>query len=113
MTEPVSTMKIIVGTFTAAVVAPATADARRYDSIETCCSYFNSSVPRYRAEARAMVAWRDAVSLALEQLVVTLPAGIETFADVRPLLPQPDAYPWPEAVNLPLDLMPAALLPEA
>ncbi|MBU2049639.1 MAG: hypothetical protein KKH61_11755 [Gammaproteobacteria bacterium] len=29
MTEPVSTMKIAVGTFTAAVVAPATADALR------------------------------------------------------------------------------------
>lgn len=29
MTEPVSTLKIIVGTFTAAVVAPATADALR------------------------------------------------------------------------------------
>lgn len=86
---------------------------RRYDSIETCCSYYNSSVPRYRAEARAMVAWRDDVNLALEQLVVTLPAGIETFADVRPLLPQPDAYPWPEAVNLPLDLVSAVPLPEA
>ncbi|MCF5091172.1 hypothetical protein GIW57_13455 [Stenotrophomonas sp. PA-6-5C] len=29
MTEPVSTLKTIVGTFTAAVVAPATADALR------------------------------------------------------------------------------------
>lgn len=29
MTEPVSTLKVIVGTFTAAVVAPATADALR------------------------------------------------------------------------------------
>lgn len=84
---------------------------RRYDSIETCCSYYNSGVPRYRAEARAMVAWRDDVNLALEQMVVTLPAGIETFADVLPLLPQPEAYPWPEAVSLPLHVVPEVHLP--
>ncbi|WP_312237805.1 hypothetical protein [Stenotrophomonas sp.] len=84
---------------------------RRYDSIETCCSYYNSGVPRYRAEARAMVAWRDDVNLALEQMVVSLPAGIETFADVLPLLPQPEAYPWPEAVSLPLDVVPEVHVP--
>lgn len=83
---------------------------RRYDSIETCVGYYNSGVPRYRAEARAMVAWRDDVNLALEQLVVSLPAGIETFDDVRPLLPQPEVYPWPEAISLPLGGSPVAPL---
>jgi hypothetical protein len=51
------------------------------------------------------------VNLALEQMVMSLPAGIETFADVLPLLPQPEAYPWPEAVSLPLDEAPEVHVP--
>lgn len=77
--------------------------ARRYDSVETCVGYYNSSVERYRLEARAMVAWRDAVNLALEQLVTNPPTGIETWDQVRTLLPQPEAYAWPGALELPLD----------
>jgi len=76
---------------------------RGYDSIETCCSYYNSSVDRYRLEARAMVAWRDAVNQALEQLVLAPPAGIETWDQVRALLPQPEEFDWPEEASLPLD----------
>lgn len=78
-------------------------NSRRYDNIETCVGYYNSGVERYRLEARAMVAWRDDVNLALEQLVLAPPAGIETWDQVRLLLPQPEAYPWPGAVELPLD----------
>jgi len=76
--------------------------ARRYDNIETCCSYYNSGVERYRLEARAMVAWRDAVNLRLEQLVLAPPAGIETWDQVCPLLPQPAQFNWPSSVELPL-----------
>lgn len=76
--------------------------SRGYDSIESCASYYNSSVDRYRLEARALVAWRDAVNQRLEELVVSRPPGIETWEQVRPLLPQPDAYPWPASVELPL-----------
>lgn len=76
---------------------------RGYDTIETCCSYFNSSVPRYRDEARAMAAWRDAVNQQLEELALAAPAGIETWDQVRAMLPQPDLYDWPEKVDLPLN----------
>ncbi|KAF1016172.1 MAG: hypothetical protein GAK31_01661 [Stenotrophomonas maltophilia] len=76
--------------------------ARNYDTVESCCSYFNSGVPRYRDEARAMVAWRDAVNLALEQLVLAPPVGIETWDQVRALLPQPETFNWPGAAELPL-----------
>lgn len=75
---------------------------RRYDSIESCCSYFDSGVERYRLEARAMVAWRDAVNLALEALVVDPPSNIETWEQVRPLLPQPCQFNWPPSIELPL-----------
>jgi hypothetical protein len=77
--------------------------ARGYDSIANCTSYFNSGVERYRLEARAMVAWRDDVNQALERVVVSPPEGIETWDQVRALLPQPAAYAWPATVDLPLD----------
>lgn len=83
---------------------------RRYDTIETCCSYFNSSVARYRDEARAMVAWRDAVNQALEAMVLAAPAGIETWEQVRPLLPQPETFSWPGEVSLPLGTGESAVL---
>lgn len=76
---------------------------RGYDSIESCASYFNSGVARYRTEARAMVAWRDAVNQALEQLVLAPPEGIETWEQVRALLPQPETFAWPEKAELPLE----------
>ncbi|HFF5960587.1 TPA: hypothetical protein ACGCF7_000419 [Stenotrophomonas maltophilia] len=83
---------------------------RRYDSIETCVGYYNSAVQRYRMEARAMVAWRDAVNQALEQLVLAPPAGIETWEQVRPLLPQPETFDWPVKAALPLGTGETAVL---
>ncbi|QWN20886.1 hypothetical protein DGM98_12795 [Xanthomonas citri] len=80
--------------------------ARGYDSIESCCSYAQSSVARYKAEALAMIAWRDAVNQRLEQLALSPPAGVTTWAQVKPLLPQPESFSWPAAVSLPLDQIP-------
>lgn len=77
--------------------------SRGYDSIESCCSYVTSAIPRYKAEALAMVAWRDAVNQKLEYLVLNPPSGVETWEEVRPLLPQAEAFNWPEKVELPLD----------
>ncbi len=84
--------------------------ARGYDSIESCASYYNSSVSRYRLEARAMVAWRDAVNQQLEQLVLAPPSGIESWDQVRALLPQPETFAWPEKAELPLDMDEKAVL---
>ncbi|KAK6697013.1 hypothetical protein SNK04_014416 [Fusarium graminearum] len=52
---------------------------------------------------RAMVAWRDAVNQALEALVRDPPAHVETWEQVRVLLPQPESFAWPAAAELPLD----------
>lgn len=76
--------------------------ARLYDSIESCCSYATSKVPRYAAEAACMVEWRDDVNQRLIELALAPPAGVETWEDVMPLLPQPEAYSWPEEMELPL-----------
>ncbi|PAM73149.1 hypothetical protein CEK00_04695 [Stenotrophomonas maltophilia] len=78
--------------------------ARDYDTIESCVGYFNSGVERYRLEARAMVAWRDAVNEKLVALVMDPPAGVETWEQVRPLLPQPSLFNWPSSVELPLGI---------
>ncbi|OBU55128.1 hypothetical protein [Stenotrophomonas maltophilia] len=83
---------------------------RRYDSIESCCSYFNSSVPRYRDEARAMVAWRDSVNQALEALVLAAPRGVQTWEQVQALLPQPEDFAWPSEMELPLSSDESAVL---
>ncbi|WP_126946682.1 hypothetical protein [Xanthomonas sp. BRIP62409] len=80
--------------------------ARGYDSIESCCSYAQSSVARYRTEALAMIAWRDAVNQRLEALALSPPVGVTTWDQVRPLLPQPEAFNWPAAVTLPLNEIP-------
>lgn len=76
--------------------------ARQYDSIESCVGYFNSGVERYRLEARAMVAWRDAVNEKLVALVLDPPPGVVTWPQVQALLPQPSQFNWPSSVELPL-----------
>lgn len=83
---------------------------RRYDSIESCVGYFNSGVDRYRLEAHAMVAWRDQVNQALEQMVLAPPAGVITWDQVRSLLPQPETFSWPGEVVLPLSISESAVL---
>ncbi len=85
--------------------------ARGYDNIESCASYYNSSVARYKAEARAMVAWRDAVNQALEALVLAPPDGVETWEQVQVLLPQPEEFSWPTQVELPLEGEPPMTAP--
>ncbi|WP_182067405.1 hypothetical protein [Stenotrophomonas pavanii] len=50
-----------------------------------------------------MVAGPDAVNEALEQLVLSPPDGIDTWEQVRALLPQPETFAWPEKAELPLD----------
>ncbi|WP_313415539.1 hypothetical protein [Stenotrophomonas sp.] len=75
---------------------------RQYDSIESCVGYYNSGVERYRLEARAMVAWRDAVNEKLVALVLDPPPGVVTWEQVRPLLPQPSQFNWPSSLELPL-----------
>jgi hypothetical protein len=84
--------------------------SRGYDSIESCCSYAQSGVPRYKAEALAMIAWRDAVNQALEALALAPPPGVETWEQVLPLLPQPGAFSWPAAVELPLGELDKAVM---
>lgn len=76
---------------------------RRYDTVESCCSYANSTVARYRAEAMAMIQWRDDVNQALEAMVLAPPVGTETWEQVEQMLPQPEQYSWPQELLLPMN----------
>lgn len=76
--------------------------ARRYDSVENCCSYFNSSIALKQGEARAMVAWRDAVSVALESLIQNPPPGLTQWEQIKAILPQPESFNWPSKLELPM-----------
>ncbi|HEL5402821.1 TPA: hypothetical protein UOJ25_002958 [Stenotrophomonas maltophilia] len=72
-----------------------------HDSVESCCSYINSGVPRYAQSARAMIAWRDAVSIALDEISADWPAGMQTWEQVRTALPQPHTFDWPKQEHTP------------
>lgn len=67
---------------------------RGYDSIESCCSYVGSAVPRYAQDAIAMIAWRDAVNLALEAIESTAEVAAPDWQLVHAQLPQPAAFGW-------------------
>ncbi|HEL2980107.1 TPA: hypothetical protein UMB92_002982 [Stenotrophomonas maltophilia] len=80
-----------------------TAHARRlgHDSVESCCSYISSAVPRYAQNARAMIAWRDAVSVALDDFAADWPADMATWEEVRAVLPEPHTFDWSKLEHAP------------
>lgn len=65
-----------------------------HTSVESCCSYTSSVIPGLSCEARAMVAWRDAVNLALKNLTIASPEDAQTWDQIRQQLPQPEAFDW-------------------
>lgn len=70
------------------------AQGNDYDNVVSCLTYLNSSVPKFKAEAEAMLAFRDAVYAKLVELVTDPPPGVTTLEQVMPLLPQPEEFGW-------------------
>lgn len=72
--------------------------ANGYDSVISCASYANSGVPQWKADALAVIAWRDAVWQAAyawkESADGQMPQNIPTVAEVIAQLPQPGAFGW-------------------
>lgn len=65
---------------------------RGYDNIAAACTYLNSIVPRFAAEAHAYLEWRDKVWVASHQLLseiesgaIALPDKTELASLLRPL----------------------------
>ncbi|WP_103523801.1 hypothetical protein [Aquitalea palustris] len=75
-----------------------TAQANGYDGIASCCSYYNSSVAQYAADAKAATLWRDAVWQACYAQSAALSSQpnpvIPTLATLLLSLPQPATYGW-------------------
>lgn len=72
----------------------ATAKERKYDNGLSFASYFNSTIAEWQAEARAFVAWRDAVwNFANEELAKVeggkKPPSLKTFMSKLPIVEWP------------------------
>lgn len=68
-----------------------TARTRGYDNIMSACSYFNSTVSKFKAEGRAATIWRDQVWAycyaqleSMQDGVRPIPANIQSFIDELP-----------------------------
>lgn len=75
-----------------------TAQQNGYDGAVSCASYANSGVARYKADAAAMIAWRDAVWVAANawrnSLGGQMPSPVPTMEQIIAQLPKPQAFGW-------------------
>lgn len=65
-----------------------------YDNIVSCASYANSATPKFKSEALAAIAWRDAVWAECYTLLANPPAGVDSLEKVIPFLPKASQYGW-------------------
>lgn len=76
----------------------ATAQQNGYDGVVSCASYAASTVPQFKADALAIVAWRDAVWQSAyawkDSLGGQLPANPPTIEQIIAQLPKPSTYGW-------------------
>jgi len=72
-----------------------TARARGYDGILSLCSYAASDQPRFGAEGKAGVAWRDAVWAACIEIVDTVRSGQRQVPTLSELIAELPAIAWP------------------
>jgi hypothetical protein len=86
-----------LGDYQAAIDAhvQATAHARSYNDANSCASYVVSTVPAWRAEAEAFVAWRDQVYLETFEALAAVQDGapapsVEGFVASLPAMVWPD-----------------------
>lgn len=71
------------------------AQNRGYDNIQAACSYLNSTVPRFAAEAQAYLEWRDKVWVASHQLLSEIESGAIALPDKAELASLIPAIQWP------------------
>jgi hypothetical protein len=75
-----------------------TARQKGYDSVVSCATYATSTVPEFKADAEAIIRWRDAVWVAAyawrDGLNGQLPPTVPTIEEVIAQLPQPGAFGW-------------------
>ena len=72
-----------------------TARAREYLDGTTCASYATSTVPAWRADALAFIAWRDSVWVAAYAIQTQVEAGTLAPPSVAALIAQLPSISWP------------------
>lgn len=75
----------------------AKASERQYDSAATLASYVNSTIPEWATEAKAFVAWRDAVWLYALAELDKVQSGEREQPTITDLLAELPILEWPEA----------------
>jgi len=87
---------LFMGKFSAWVLE--VANSNNYDSQESCASFDTSSVPQFKADAIAFIAWRDLlwVWAANWQASVNgqIPNPVPKWEDIKAMAPQPEASGW-------------------
>lgn len=99
---PAPTVTDIINRFMAPLQAwmDGVAQQNGYDSVISCCTYANSAVAQWAADAAAMIQWRDAVWTWAYQQQATLDAmtpeqiAALTADYIISQAPQPAAYNW-------------------
>ena len=70
----------------------AKAKAYGYEDIARCCTYFNSSIPDFKREAIAAVAWRDAVWVTAGELQYMVMHGLRALPTPEELIAEMPNY---------------------
>lgn len=72
-----ATQADVIAGFAAALTGALDAQARawQYDSILSASTYVSSAIAKYAAEAKALMAWRDAAWVAADTLLAAVQAG--------------------------------------
>jgi hypothetical protein len=74
------------------------AQSNDYDTSLSCISYANSGVKQFKADAQALIKWRDGLwSWANDWqngFNGAIPDVIPTWDEVKAMAPQPEAYGW-------------------
>jgi hypothetical protein len=71
------------------------ARTRGYDGILSLCSYAASAHPKFAAEARAGVAWRDAVWAKGYEIQAAVLAGTRPMPTIAEVMAELPALEWP------------------
>lgn len=92
-------MAELVATFRYAIqqMIDAKASERQYDSGATLASYVNSTIELWATEAKAFVAWRDAVWLYALAELDKVQKGERDQPSVSDFLAELPAFEWPDA----------------
>lgn len=72
------------------------AQQRGYDGILSACTYVASAVPRFKAEAEAAVAWRDAVWSKCYEILAQAQAGERAVPSLGEVLQELPQIQWPQ-----------------